>query len=420
MKIIRVYTAVLLIAATIIGAVGCTTPVKAADLMSNISPNNVSGKPPDTEFTVGMADFSIELFKQSIANKENSLISPLSVMLALAMTANGADSETLAQMEWVLCGSISINELNEYLYYFTNNLSNNNKAKLSIANSIWFRATEDLDVRSGFLQKNADYYGAAAQKTAFDEKALSDINNWVNTKTDGMIKKILDSIDAADMLYLINAIVFEAEWHKIYEENRIRESTFTDIFGNKQRVDFMYSTEWRYLEDNKATGFIKPYSGSRYSFAALLPNEDVPLNEFIESLTGAGLLKIFHSAQVVEVRASMPKFEYEYNTEMSPALKALGMTDAFSAKNADFSRMGVSKAGGLYISRVIHKTFIKVDERGTKAGAATAVAAAPGAAPGQVEVQYKVVNLDRPFVFAIIDSSEPGLPVFIGTVLSVG
>jgi len=417
MKSVRTYIALLLIAAIAACTVGCAATAKASDLMDGISPKSIKGKPTDDEFKTSMAAFSIELFKKSITAGSNSLISPLSVMLALSMTANGADGKTLSQMEDLLGGGISISELNEYLFYYTHDLPDSSKAKLNIANSIWFRDIKSLNVFPEFLQTNADYYGASAYKSAFNEKTLKDINNWVNTNTDGMIKSILDKIDSATaMLYLINAIAFDAEWKEIYTDRSVRENDFTDISGNKKRVDFMYSTEWDYIDDGMATGFIKPYAGGRYSFAALLPNDGISPDEYIGSLTGARLLEALSNTQSVEVRTSMPKFEFEYGIEMRDTLEALGMTDAFSPGTADFSKMGTID-GGLYIDKVIHKTFICVDERGTKAGAATAVVMAPGASPGPVE--YKVVNLDRPFVFAIIDNIT-NIPIFIGTLMTVG
>ena len=391
--------------------------VLAADLMHSVTPNRVNGKVADNAFTESMADFSIELFKKSMADKENSLISPLSVVFALAMTANGADNETLAQMEKLLGGDLPLAELNEYLYSYADSLPSADKSRLEIANSIWFCNYEGgLLVKPDFLQRNADYYGAAAFSSAFDSQTVSDINNWVKTNTDGMIDRIIDEILDGQEMFLINAVMFDAEWQSVYYTQSIREGEFTDITGAKQKVDFMHSSERKYLDDGMATGFIKVYNGGSYSFAALLPNEGVSIDDYIESLTGEGFLSTLNNAQSVEVNASMPKFEYEYGVEMSSALKALGMPDAFDANKADFSAMADSPQGKLFISFVLHKTFIAVDELGTKAGAVTMVAMAPGAAPN-AEVP-KVVRLDRPFVYAIIDNAT-NLPIFIGTLMNV-
>ena len=406
----------LLIAVIVMGLAGCALPVKANDLMDEISPNSVDGKTLDTSYAVSMADFSIKLFKKSIMEKENSLISPFSVMLALAMTANGAEGETLAQMESLLSGDILLSELNEYLYSYAYGFSDTNKAKLKIANSIWFRDEKDrLQVNVDFLQINADYYGAAAYKSAFDAQALKDINGWVRSNTDGMIERIIDDIDKNAMLYLINAVTFDAEWKDIYTDSAVHEGVFTNILGEAQTVDFMHSQESKYLDDGKATGFIRPYARG-YSFVALLPNEDVSMEEYIDSLAGKGFLDTLANASRDKVIVSIPKFGYEYNITMNDALKALGMTDAFDVHMANFNKMGTSPEGPLYISEVLHKTFIAVDERGTRAGAATAVAVAPSTAL-QLELP-KIVHLERPFVYAIIDDAT-NLPIFIGTVMSV-
>ena len=425
---IKTFIAIILIITISAGIIGCShaqpsgttaaqpvgTVTRAVNLMANITPGQTDGKSADSVFNESMARFSVELFKKSIANDKNSLISPLSVMLALAMTANGADGETLAQMERLLGGGIKLSELNKYLFSYADGLPSTEKTKLNIANSIWFRDDKDkLYVEPDFLQKNADYYGAAAFRSVFDAQATKEINDWVKTNTDGMIDEIIGKIETDVMLLLINAIAFDAEWLNPYYDHNVRKDSFTDINGNKQNVDFMNSMERLYLDDGMATGFIKPYFGE-YSFVALLPNEDVPIEKYIESLTGERFMETLGNYIITGVEASMPKFKYDYEIELNDTLKELGMPDAFSL-NADFHNMGAVKDGFLYISEVLHKTFISVDELGTKAGAATMVVMASGSPPPQTE--NKIVKLDRPFVFAIIDSAI-NLPIFIGTVLT--
>jgi len=399
---------------------GCSIGRALPDsMMADISANPVGGKPSDDLFVSSMADFSIELFKKSLSDKnENSLVSPVSVMLALAMTANGAGSETLAQMERLLGGGIPLADLNEYLYNFAKSLPSGNKSKLNIANSIWFRDDgERLQVEPTFLQTNADYYGASAYKSAFDAQTLKAINNWVSQNTDGMIDSILGEINENAVLYLINAVVFDAQWQSAYKDYDVRKGDFTDINGAVLNVDFMHSAESRYLDDGRATGFVKPYHSGGYSFAALLPNKGVGIAEYAASLTGAGFVAALKNAQGETVFASMPKFKYEYAISLNDALKALGIPDAFDGSKADFGRMASSAAGNICISDVFHKTFIEVDELGTKAGAATIVTMEDGAMPPPPDP--KTVRLDRPFVYAIIDNAT-NLPVFIGTVLTVG
>ena len=390
---------------------------KAANLMEGFSPNIVHGKPADTAFIASMADFSIELFKETVADKENSLISPLSVMLALSMTANGANNETLAQIESLLGNGISLDDLNEYLYGYVKGLPSKDKSKINIANSIWFRDYgSQLWVEQNFLQKNADYYGAEIYKSAFNDETLNEINDWVKLNTDGMIDKILEEINPSTVMYLINAVAFDAEWESIYSMNNILEGVFTDINGKMQSVDFMKSEEYKYLDDGNATGFIKPYANSQYSFVALLPNKGISVEKYIKTLTGTELIKTISNAADATVDTSMLKFSYDYVIKMNDALIALGMPDAFDDNMADFSRIdsSVSYGNNIFIDEVLHKTFISVDELGTKAGAVTKVEMRMGGIP-----RYdKTVVLDRPFVYAIIDNVT-GLPVFIGAVMMV-
>lgn len=402
----------ILLAVVVVAATGCSGTVQAVNLMENITAQKVAGKPADAEFIAHTADFSLDLFRRTCAPDENSLVSPLSVLLALAMTANGADTETLAQMETVLGGDIALAQLNEYLYSYASNLPSEENSRLNIANSIWFR--EGFAVERDFLQTNADYYGAAAYKSAFDDQTLKDINNWVKENTAGMIDKILEEIADDAVMYLINALVFDAEWESVYNIEDIHQGQFSAFDGSKQNVDFMHSEEYKYLDDGQATGFIKPYANNNYSFAALLPNEDIPLQEYLDNLTGERFLHIIASAENTMVKAELPKFSYDYTVQMNDALKGMGMPTAFSEAAADFTRLGRSSRGKIFIGEVLHKAFISVDELGTKAGAVTKVEMTLRGAP----VVAKTVRLDRPFVFAIIDNAT-NLPVFIGTVLTI-
>lgn len=175
----------------------------------------------------------------------------------------------------------------------------------------------------------------------------------------------------------------------------------------------MHSQEHQYLESEHATGFLKYYHNADYAFAALLPEEGMTVSEYADTLTGETLLELLRQPQDVPVNVSLPKFETECSTELSDVLKSMGMTDAFDSSAADFSGMGSSKDGPLYISKVLHKTFLTLDEQGTKAGAATAVEMESGSSAGDSQDPKEVI-LDRPFLYLIIDCTA-NLPLFIGT-----
>ncbi|MBQ8814855.1 MAG: serpin family protein [Lachnospiraceae bacterium] len=401
---------------------GGAIAAQAADLMKGVKAGAVSGKKTDADFVLAMADFAVKLFQNRMLAEgekegENVLISPLSVMLALAMTANGAKGETRTQMETLLGGDLSIEELNEYLYTYVNSLPSEEDSELRIANSIWFRDRADFVADQAFLQRNADYYAAEARKEPFDETTVNNINQWVEENTDGLIKKVLGEIPADAVMYLINALVFDAKWEVEYNRSDIRDRTFTAWDGTQREVPMMSSEESLYLDDGDAVGFIKPYVGNQYSFAALLPNEGVDINDYMASMTGDRLVRTINSAKEEAVVAKLPKFSCEDQTLMKRELEELGMPLAFDAGAADLSGLGVSSAGNLYISQVLHKTFIAVDELGTKAGAVTVVEAdATGSIPPAEEVYY--VTLDRPFVYMIVDNAT-GLPMFIGAVMEI-
>ena len=413
-RISLVIISLLLVCAMAVNLTGCTMEVQAKDLMDGITPNQVNALDDLGSQNADVTDFAIRLFKASEESGKNTLISPLSVLCALAMTANGAEEETLAQMEEVL--GMTTEELNLYLYSYMQNLPQGEKYKLSLANSICFTEDERFTVNQDFLQTNANYYGADIYKAPFDNQTLKDINNWVKQNTDEMIPEILDKIPDEAIMYLVNALAFEAEWMEIYEKQQVRDGKFTKEDGTKQDVEFMYGTEGTYLEDENAIGFKKYYKGGKYAFVAMLPNEGVSVSEYIASLNGESLNALLSNPQYGTVYTSIPKFETEYTVEMAEILKGMGMTEAFDMYNADFEGLGTSTAGNIYISRVLHKTFISVGEKGTKAGAATVVEMADGAAAEPQEP--KEVYLDRPFVYMLIDC-ENNIPFFIGTMMDV-
>lgn len=379
------------------------------DLMQFVSAKQVDGKQADDAFRQSQMRLALELFEAcaSASEGQNVLISPLSIQLALAMTANGASGQTLEEMQTLLGGDIPLDELNEYLYGYVSSLPSGDKYKVELANSIWFREQNGFEVYESFLQTNADYYKSQAYAAPFDDTTVEQINKWVDVHTDGMIKEVIKSIDPQTMMYLINALVFDAEWATPYDEYSVYDGTFTSLAGKACDAEYMYAEESFYLETKDAVGFAKNYKDGKYRFAALLPDEGVDVYDYIASLDGETLLNALDNMEHASVFATMPKFSYEYSLEMKDVLAALGMPTAFT-EAADFSAMSNHD---LHIGSVIHKTFIEVAEKGTRAGAVTVVTMKDGGAP-----MYKaVIKLDRPFVYMIIDT-ETNLPLFVGAV----
>ena len=396
---------------------GCSGKVKAADLMEGITKQEeVQTAVPSKEYAPVLADFTIRLFKSCYSNGDNQLISPLSVIMALGMTANGAAGETLSQFEKTF--GVPIDTLNQYLSnYMEKVMAGGEKSILKLANSIWF-ADRFNNISQAFLQKNANFYGAEIYKRVFDSSAAEEINNWIDKNTDGMIKKMLDGFEDDDLMVLINALCFDAEWIEPYEEQNVKEGIFTKEDGTVQNVDFMGSAENIYIEDSQAKGFVKKYKDRKYAFVALLPNEGISIADYVSSLEGDKLLKLISLAQNCKVYTKTPKFSFDYSVSMAEIIKKLGIVDAFDSEKADFSDMvAENEERKIFISKILHKTYIRVDEKGTKAGAATMVVMADANALPTTKEPPKVY-LDRPFVFMLIDT-ESNVPFFIGTVMDV-
>lgn len=403
----------IILSGTVLEGCGSSRTMQSADLMTDISADdmvagNASVKEGDSE---AATDFAVRLFQQCEAEGENILISPVSMLFALSMTANGAEGDTQEQMEAVL--GLSAEEWNQYLCAYRNMLPSDEKYQVNIANSIWLTDDERFTVNQDFLQTNANYYEAGIYQTAFDEGTVKDINKWVRVNTDGMIKEIVSEIPEDAVMYLVNSLSFDAEWQTVYDKSQIRDGEFTAEDGTVESVQMMYSEEYDYLESENATGFVKYYEDYSYAFVALLPDEGVTVEEYVESLTGDSLREMLNHPESVTVEAAIPKFESESGLEMSDLLVQMGMEDAFDEAKADFSGLGTSTKGNIFINRVIHKTSITVDAKGTKAGAATAVETVNGV---EVEADVRTVYLDRPFVYMIVDCEED-IPIFIGTLM---
>ncbi|MBR6106780.1 MAG: serpin family protein [Oscillospiraceae bacterium] len=385
--------------------------VQAADLTKDIKPQSVTDTAPDEQFCAGQTAFALHLMQETLKeDSENVLISPYSVMQALAMTANGAKGETLSQMEQVL-GGIPVGSLNGYLHKQRSLLPDTDECRFRDANSVWFRDDASrLTMQQDFLQTTADYYGADAFKAPFDDSTLNDVNNWISDRTAGRIPKMLDRIGQEDVIYLVNAVVFDAKWESPYDGEEFSSVEFTALNGKTQTANMMFFDEYTYLSDVHATGFVKPYQGGQYAFAALLPEEGLSVTDYVAGLTPESLRETLTCAQHTAVDAGLPAFSYDFDAELSPMLKSMGMTDAFDPDIADLTGMASSSNGNIYISQVLHKTHIDVNTEGTSAAAATVVTACDSCA---LPEDVKHVTLDRPFLYMIIDT-ENSLPVFMG------
>ena len=355
------------------------------------------------------ADFTVELFNAAYEGGD-ALISPVSVLAALAMAEAGAEGETLAQMEEVF--GVDAETMRLALSAYMSSVAG---TEAKMANAIWFRDDGSFVPNGGFLADCASFAGAEVFADEFTAALAGEINGWIKEHTDGMIKDVLDEIDPSAVMYLVNALAFEADWAEQYEEYQVRDGEFNAEDGVKT-VEMMYSDEHVYLEGDGFTGFMKPYKGGRYAFAALLPDETSSLEALLGSLTGEKFADALENAAEAEVSAGLPSFEGRTQTELSAVLAGMGMTDAFDMGLADFSGMGESELGGIFLSRVLHETFIEVTPQGTRAAAVTVIEAPTGMAAPQ---DLKTVICDRPFAYMIVDT-EYNIPLFFGVVTGAG
>ena len=354
-------------------------------------------------------DFAFSLLKSSNDISGNELLSPLSVIIALGLVANGASGETLKEIETML--GMSLEELNEFSNSLSQSLKNTDNAFLVSANSAWLSSDPRLTVKESFIDAIGKYYGAGIYSVDFTDNAtLGEINAWVNKNTDGMIDKLLDKLDTETLAMLINALTFDAAWSTTFSSDNTKTGYFTNSDGSKSEVKMMRSSErLSYISGSGCTGFVKPYLGGNYSYVALLPDSG-DIDAFIKSLDGMTFLSLIDSGTKETVNVTMPKYSLDYSLSLKDILSRLGMSRAFS-QNADFSALGSFTGGNIFISKSLQKTHITVDESGTRAAAVTAFTLAPASAPADP----KNVTLDRPFVYAIIDN-ETNFPVFLGVV----
>ncbi len=361
----------------------------------------------------GYLDYSMELFRRSVEEGANSMISPTSVMMALDMTAAGAKGTTQEQMVNLFCDSATQEQMEHYCKDLMERYNSSEGVKLHLANSIWINDSIADRINEDYLVRTDYIFDATASVLPFDENATDLINDWCDEHTDGMISKLFDKIDPEAQMYLINAAAIDAPWQEPYEDSQVREETFTNAAGGAEDVKMLNGMETGYFETEDAVGFMKYYEGYDYAFLAILPNEDISVDEYVQSLTGEKYEEFWNSrTQEYDVYTKLPEFTYEYGLYMKAVLEDMGMTQAFGG--ADFT--GIADAD-LYIDEVIHKTFIEVGQYRTLAAAVTAVEMEETAAVEEPR-ETREVYLDRPFIYAIVEA-DTGAPLFIGTLQTV-
>ena len=388
---------------------GCSG-VSAAELTAP----EVTVTPADSpSVNQALAAFGLSLLRDARAQEGGAvLLSPLSVALALSMAANGAEGDTLDQLEEVLGGGVPLDELNAACAQLTADLSGlGGSTKCSIANSLWCDPAGQ--VREDFVGKCRGMFDAQVFQTPLSESAIvSDLNGWVSKHTDGMIPSIISQpFQENTAALLVNALYLENTWTQEFDPNSTRDRMFTHGDGAEESMAFLNqgSTRFPYLRGDGVQGAVLPYDDGRLGFFALLP--DGNLDGWLDGLEGDGLSALLAGAEETEfLHLALPKFEQEWSGSLAGILAGLGLDAAFDPERADFSLLGEAPEG-YYLSQVIHAGKIEVNEKGTKAAAATVVAASGSGAPPETGV---TLVFDRPFLYGIADL-ETGVPLFLGT-----
>jgi serpin B len=286
--------------------------------------------------------------------------------------------------------------------------------QLNIANAVWGQA--DYPFRPDYLDVLARNYGAGLRVVNFEsapEEARQTINQWVSEETEGKIEDLLPqgAVDTLTRLILTNAIYFNASWMHPFEEKNTSDGTFYTLDSGEVTAPMMKQTErFGYAEGEGYQAVELPYVGDEMSMVNMLPAAE-RFDQFESSLDAERVRAITEQIERQNVTLTMPKFEFESKFGLADTLAGMGMSDAFSPEEADFS--GIDGAENLFITDVVHKAFVSVDEAGTEAAAATGVVMGVTSAPAEpVEV-----TVDHPFIFLIRDV-ETGAILFVGRVLN--
>ncbi|MEW6701844.1 MAG: serpin family protein, partial [Bacteroidota bacterium] len=343
------------------------------------------------------ASFGLNLIKE-ISKTEpdnNVIISPLSVSTAFGMVLNGANGKTYDEIKSTLglqSGSLSgVNQAYQSLSELLTQIDPH--VIFESANSIWYR--QGVTFEQSFFDVNKKYFDALVQELDFANPSSVDIiNNWVREKTKEKIKSIIDQIPPEAVMYLINAIYFKGTWLYTFDKNATKEENFYVTPDNSVKCMMMsQKSKFNYYSAEDYQAIELPYGNGDFSMLVILPAMNNNINAFVNQMDEKFWSLLLDNMKEREVNLWLPKFELEYKIKLNDALIAMGIKSAFDPYNADFSKMRKEK--DIFISRVLHKTYIKIDEEGTEAAAVTAIEMGTTSVGGSKEIYMRV---NHPFI----------------------
>ncbi len=360
-------------------------------------------------------NFTFDLFNY-VDNNDNVFLSPFSVSTALAMTYEGAENKTRNEMSKVLYFPQSNEKVNKSFSEIIKKtqITNNKKQyTFNIANSLW--AQQDFEFLHSYFETIKRYYAAPIQMVDYKdnvnrEKVRLGINKWVESKTNDKIKGLIseNDLDNETKLVLVNAVYFLSEWKKAFKKEATKEDEFL-TFSGKTTKEFMHTgTKMKYFGDEKFKVLEIPYKNNKASMIILMPNEIQDFNEFKKGLNADFYNSVKNKLRYENISLYLPKFKIEFKQDLAKTLSNAGMKRAFSSR-ADFGAMVCKK--NIRIDKIIHQTFIDVDEVGTEAAAATAVVMKRVTSVGpSKKIEFKA---NKPFVFLIRENTT-GSILFVG------
>ncbi|RUS81925.1 hypothetical protein EGW08_010311 [Elysia chlorotica] len=367
--------------------------------------------------------FCLDLFKTIFVDKskENVFISPFSIAAAVAMTGLGAAADTaqgiVKALRWQPDEGNKMHE--QFQVYLSSLKTKNDKYSLSLANRIY--SQQNFKILQEFRESTAKYYLAEPVNADFvnaSEAECTKINTWVSEQTEDKIKDLIPPgvLDALTRMVIVNAIYFKGNWDLQFDEKRTESQKFKIAGDQTKSVPMMYAKRKFHVGQSdklKCRALELPYKGKDLSMVVILPDQDFGLQNLVGSLSQSEIDELLSSLKPAntDVALWLPKFEVTSSHSLKEALSALGMADAFSMESANFS--GITGNKDLYITAAIHKAFIKVNEEGTEAAAATAMTFGLRCMPMNPIPPFTV---DHPFLYLIRDNRANGLILFIGAV----
>lgn len=383
-------------------------------LAKDSAPTATQGKTPEKN-----NDFACNLFRTIYEQKHSNgsfIMSPISVGYLLGMLNAGAEGETQRQITDVLGLDVSAQEINQHFKKIMNEASSvDSTVTIKIANSININSARGYRLIPKYKENMQKFYDAQIDAFPFtDDRNVDIINNWCNTHTDGMIPKILDSLDPYAAMYLLNAVFFKASWTDKFDPNNTRNKVFTKEDGTILEHKMMHVAIKAAYGSNDLCKMLRlPYGNGSYSMNVLLPHQGKTVGDIIQSLSAQQLeQQRTQEMTTYNVDVLMPRFTTESETHLEGVLSSMGMPLAFHPRTAEFSNM--VKDEELWISMMMQKAKIEVNEKGTKASAVTIARGYKKGFAGDNRQKNAEFHATRPFVYYIVDNSS-GTIYFMGT-----